>query len=526
MAVTQISKIQIRRGFQADIGNLAAGEFAWAIDSQRLFIGNGTTEEGAPIGGITEIMTNQSTTNVNDIIVNYVYKGILGGYEVVTGIDSTTPVIRTLQDKVDDFVNVRDFGATGNGNIDDTLAIQRAIYELYDRFEPEPRVKTRRRLRLNAGKYLIEGELKLPPFLSIEGEGIENVELILKNTVRFVTSTGDDSAEVVSPTIYPRSLHISGLTIRSAMDITLLKIDGAEESVFDRVAFVGEKIEPNNNTIDNKGVWLSSNVEPTKKIVFNNCVFRNLVYGVDIDSIFGTTNIEFNNCVFRELANGIVTHYTESPEVPVSDIRIYATLFEDLYDTAVYGADGVRGILSIGCTYKNVASFYEGDETAASIWRPVLEFRDHGNYSIADTFYRALEVSNNFPRIRDNGYRVITASIDQWFSLGSARQIAGDKRILIRNESFFIQLDKFVYRGLIDYTMTRGNHYRSGTLKFVFNSSSREIVHDNDYVETDDVGVTLNVTSEPDDTFLTLSGVVDNSVNENVAFSFDVKTFS
>ncbi len=57
MAVIQISKIQVRRGYQEDIPQLASGELGWSIDERRLFIGNGTLSEGAPEIGITEILT-------------------------------------------------------------------------------------------------------------------------------------------------------------------------------------------------------------------------------------------------------------------------------------------------------------------------------------------------------------------------------------------------------------------------------------------------------------------------------------
>jgi hypothetical protein len=60
MDVTQISKIQIRRGLQENLPQLSSAEMGWSIDEQRLFIGNGTLAEGAPMTGVTEILTAQS----------------------------------------------------------------------------------------------------------------------------------------------------------------------------------------------------------------------------------------------------------------------------------------------------------------------------------------------------------------------------------------------------------------------------------------------------------------------------------
>ena len=60
MAVIQISRIQHRRGLQADLPNLASAELGWSVDTRRLYIGNGTIEEGAPSLGKTEILTQYS----------------------------------------------------------------------------------------------------------------------------------------------------------------------------------------------------------------------------------------------------------------------------------------------------------------------------------------------------------------------------------------------------------------------------------------------------------------------------------
>ena len=95
MAVYQLSKIQIRRG-QAGQGTgipqLASGEMAWAIDTQELWIGNGSVAEGAPAVGNTKILTN------NDLSVNgsllgslqHIYK--VTDSSVTTGVNTNTPV--------------------------------------------------------------------------------------------------------------------------------------------------------------------------------------------------------------------------------------------------------------------------------------------------------------------------------------------------------------------------------------------------------------------------------------------------
>ncbi len=60
MSIIQISRIQVRRGLQENLPQLASAEFGWANDTRKLYIGNGTSEEGAPLLGNTEILTQFS----------------------------------------------------------------------------------------------------------------------------------------------------------------------------------------------------------------------------------------------------------------------------------------------------------------------------------------------------------------------------------------------------------------------------------------------------------------------------------
>lgn len=525
MAVTQISKIQIRRGFQADIGNLAAGEFAWAVDTQRLFIGNGTTDEGAPIEGITEIMTNAVSTDVNEIIANYVYKGALGGYIVVTGTDTTSPVIRALQDKIDDFVNVRDFGAAGTGNIDDTAAIQRALYELYDRYSRDITVKTRRKLRFNAGEYLINGDLKIPPYVSIEGEGINNVILRTADTVRFIVSTGFSASEILTNTTYPTGINIKGLTIACTGNVSVMRIDGTTDTVFEDVGFIGPITAPDNTDDNSRGVWISSTASPTDRVTFNRCVFKNLDIAAQIDSVTGTTNISFQNCEFSNLSKGIVTAFSTEPDVSPADIKITASKFENIYSTAIYGDEKITGIVSLGNRFKNCASFNEGDTEANNPWEPIIAFNANGNYSIADTFNRNWLISKQYPRIVADGYRYVSFSLDEYMALGSAKYIAGNKVTLPQGQGFSFRLENSINKGIVNYTMLRENQSRVGVIKYT--RANENIYYDDEYVQTEDLGVTLNIVINPlNSAELRFTGNTDDRNSSDVTFCYDVKTLS
>ena len=72
MAVVQISKIQIRRGQKnssSGVPQLSSAELAWAVDTQELYIGNGSVQEGAPYVGNTKVITEHD--NILELANSY-----------------------------------------------------------------------------------------------------------------------------------------------------------------------------------------------------------------------------------------------------------------------------------------------------------------------------------------------------------------------------------------------------------------------------------------------------------------------
>ena len=517
MAVTQISQIQVRYGLQEDIGNLAAGEFAWAIDTQRLYIGNGAVEEGAPFGGITEIMSG--SFDASEVLGNYTYRGSLGGYQVQTGLTESTPVIRSFQDKIDDFVNVRDFGVSSTGSVDDTARLQRAIDEVYNRKAPVTSQRARRALRLNGGTYLIQGELTIPPYATFVGEGMDSVRIVLAGDgARFTTTSGADTSQEITLGQYPYSVSFRGMTIESTSSKDMLTIDGAQEIVFEDVAFVGFDSMPTDNT-SGAAVSIKSTARPTSGIYFNRCTFKKIGLAAHIDSEVGTSNIVFTACRFVELWSAV---HTASGTVPATGIRISNSVFENIYSTAVFGDVGVTGIVSTGNSYINVASRYEGDSIAANM-SPILVFQADGNYSIADTFARSLPASRIAPRVSADNCNCVYMSMDQFFSLGTARYFAG-QAIGIDSGATFALPVQILPSGVINYMFERDSNVRTGAINFSCRGS--DVAWTDDYTETADLGVSINLSVDiVDNNMLTLNGTTVDT-GEPTKISFDVKTLS
>lgn len=104
MAIIQISKIQVRQGNLVDIPQLSPGEFGWADDQRRLFIGNDSTRPGdppAPVPNNTEVLTVYSPISGTNVVGNITASGANGDIQynsngVMTGANAIniTPFTR------------------------------------------------------------------------------------------------------------------------------------------------------------------------------------------------------------------------------------------------------------------------------------------------------------------------------------------------------------------------------------------------------------------------------------------------
>jgi hypothetical protein len=180
MAVIQISKIQVRRGAIGEQGmpQLASGEMGWAVDTQQLFIGNGSVAEGSPAVGNTEVLTQYSTATINLFNCIYEYRG--GKPE---GYFKPYAKPRSLQSKLDEYVSVLDFGADPTGTNPCDRAIQTAVTATYmNSHDSGADLSYKKILHFPAGTYKFTGTVYLPPYISIQGEGSDNTLLKTVNT--------------------------------------------------------------------------------------------------------------------------------------------------------------------------------------------------------------------------------------------------------------------------------------------------------------------------------------------------------
>ena len=227
MAVVQISRIQNRRGRElTDVGipQLASGEIGWAIDTQKMYIGNGAVSEGAPAVGNTEILTENS--DIFSLADTYTYRKTSNIW------GSTTQHTQTLLSKLDQVTSVKDFGAVGDGlGTDDAPAFQAAIDALFIRAIVSADKAV---LHVPPGEYFLQSTIYIPPLVSLKGAGVDKTILYTNSDTSltaytkpvFETVNGNaqpgvytglaDTVPVTSAnTTQARNIYIEDMTIRN-----------------------------------------------------------------------------------------------------------------------------------------------------------------------------------------------------------------------------------------------------------------------------------------------------------------------
>ena len=301
MAIVQISRIQIRRGLNQDLPQLSAAEMGWSTDTQQLYIGNGVTTapDYAPATGITEILTSKS--NILGLVGTYTYQGTAGGYTVVTGVNNSNPVTRSLQSKLDDTVSIRDFGAVGDGVTDNTSAINRAIQQVYSSLYLDNSAAVRRAISFPAGTYVVSNTILIPPYAKLIGDGRDSTIIITSNgaapVFRTVDSQYNDTGVTKPKDVLLQDMQLAANVIAANSKSALMHVDSVNNGKFVNVKFVG------NISAQNNLVFITDRISNVRNITFDNCTFNNAGTGVNVVVRgSGITSVRINNSSFDTLS--------------------------------------------------------------------------------------------------------------------------------------------------------------------------------------------------------------------------------
>ena len=524
MAVIQISKIQVRRGLEENLPQLASGELGWSIDSQRLYIGNGTTDEGAPEIGNTEIVT--IGRDILSALKSYTFKGRESTYTSQTGASILIPVQRYFQDKLDDQISLRDFITDSDVTSGDyTVALQRAVDQVFPK-DYYSTVGVRRVLHVPAGTWPITSNITIPPYATIVGDGARST--IIKQTIgggstnpviRFRDSRGNLGATINTTTSdAPFQIVIKDLTLQTEIasnDVAL--IESSQMVTFEKVRFQGNVLTPVNFGSNVAGVRLLDTVTETKNITFDRCEFVRSNYGIVATG--NISAISVTNSLFDTLYRGIYANVrVGSPQ----GIKVTSSLFDNIAKQAIVSADS-SSITSAFNLFDDVGYGDASTVVTATPSSTVLSWNNPNNCSIGDIFKRSSTDQTTSATIEILSNTV--ATLTQTTTAGSVTDSTGGTLTLLDSTTAntSVVLTTRIPSAIIDYRITRGTLYRVGTMHV--SQYNGTVVFDDEYSETSSLGVTLSFIGNTTANTATLNYVTTSSSSTNATLKYTIRSF-
>ena len=531
MAIVQISQITVRKGLEENLPQLAGGEFGWSQDTRQLYIGNGTLEEGAPVIGNTEILTEFS--DIIALNTTYTYKGQAAGYTVQTGPTAGDPVVQSLQSWLDQFATVKDFGAVGDGIADDTDAINRALYQLFCR-EINPQI--RRSLFFPAGTYRVTSSILIPTYATLWGEGPDSSVIVLDSTldstsVAYVARTADSLQQTgvnigSNNAITPQYINITNIGFENTDPLTdVFLVQDAYNCTFKNVGFFGPLLQADLTTegdFTNCVAFASTPNLVCDQIVFDTCTFKGTVYGASTDQQL--KGVTFSNSTFDTLYRGISLG-TGTPVLGgPTGVRIVGNVFDHIYAEGV-----VFGDVSLNATGHNV--FYDVGNHFGGTTTPytaVVDIQSDNNVSISDLFQRADAYAGSstpgtaYPRITLNNTQSIATTNGVETQQGTYARQSGTVATLLDNTvsatTIFTVNASVVTSFNVQYSIKRGTAYRTGVIS-VTSAGGGTLTYTDEYSENQVTGIVLTVTQVTNTVSIQYTATSSSSTNASFSYS-------
>jgi hypothetical protein len=493
MAIISISRVQHRRGIKSDLPeNLYEGEFGWCLDTRELYIGNG---EG--FSGNTQILTEWSP---NTEIINYTYAGA-SGVAARTGVTGQ-PTVRSLKAKLDDILNVKDYGAKGDGITDDTAAIQRAID---DRWASMSDITGRQLMSMTnilfpAGTYIISNSIKLYPLTSLIGEGANRTVIKMAQSsdpclLRTADNLGNVGANIgLNSGILPSDISVIGMTFDNRLNPTAdgVWLQRASRVVISDCAILGPWQNAGSIASATKAMVIATlgNLYLTDHIAVIRTAMNGFVYGVSINDPVRYVVIDQHDIAV--CWQGVLIGNAPILGGP-KYVRFTNGIFRDIDSSGLVVLSPNPGIVSSNNVYDNV-----GDVAGAA---PIV----FGAFaaacsSVNDVFSRQDDIKISIANTTNNLF-----ISPQQISIPSNTPIPIGPLTLLNNvalEPLDVRYDASVYNTIfIQYSIKRGTARRAGTITLVSDGAS---------VTYDDIGVDHNgstgitITAGVADGFITL----------------------
>jgi len=493
VSVIQISRVQIRRGQTAQTGfpQLASGEFGWSIDQQELYIGNGSVSEGAPAVGNTRLLT-VNDTGLFTVTADYTYQST--NPAVITGPPSNPYIVRTLQSRLDDSLNVNSFG-------NDQDALRRAITF---------GATNTKVLTIPEGTYYVTATILVPPYAEIHGAGQNKTILVATTTASIFQTVGSNLSSVLtdvnSAAKTPKNIKIDGVTFVSSLTNagSMVKLNCAVDSIITNCAFIGNTSIASTSTLAAGVEMIGLGALTCDNVGIRECVFSNL--GTAIKSDYDIVNIDIHDNKFKSVDTGIafsknltggVGSLNGPQHVNIHDNSFYLVNNQGLYVGNNFS--GVNYIKSFNNSYSKVGIGYGSTNGDFSPVTDVITFNSYQNSSSNDDFSRLLALNTGSVAQFTSIAPVVNGPCTYSSFTGTPLAIA----IGTTTYPLFVwpTISSYGIHGIssvgqeieIDYTLSIGTTIRRGLITVLVNNGTSTITDNFTFSGANDGGTTFSV---------------------------------
>jgi hypothetical protein len=441
---------------------------------------------------------------------NYTYKGLAAGYQVVTGPNNSN-IVQSLQNWLDQFASVKDFGAVGDGVTDDTEAINRALFQLYCR-EINPQI--RRALFFPAGVYRVTETVLIPTFARLYGEGANSSVIVLDSSTDEYVARYADSLQQTgvnlgnNGAVVPTNIEIANMGFRTSIPTAdVFLVEGCCFSTFSDVSFTGPfvlgdyfPLATTVTTADISAVKFASTSSLTvNNITFRRCLFANLTNA--FKTAADTQGILVTESNFNTLYRGLVFENPGTVNPGSAGFRILGNSFDLVHQEGIQAQANQQLIASGYNVFYNVGNGFSSPQVPAT---SVIDFVDSNNVSIGDLFQRSDADAKIRPRIRIGSGTSIAVTNGKKIQLGAYTRESGVNTALVTGsvaETLFTVDSDEIPAFKLDYTIVRsgddssGSEVRTGTITVVRSSdgSGGDLVSNDAFFENGDTGFNLTV---------------------------------
>lgn len=316
---------------------------------------------------------------------------------------------------------------------------------------------------------------------------------VLSGLPEYVVRTADSLQQVDTDIMSngaqfaPQSIEVSNMCFQtlnadsdSVQSHNILLVEDAEQVAFTNVTFQGPfNTATDINTVSDARIscvrFASTVTYPCTQIYFDNCRFSGTTYGFDADVVIQGATI--SNSYFDAMYRGIIL------DTSPTGVRMVHNTFDNIY---------TQGIQIVGATF-NVSAyniFYDvGNNYTVTATTPVISIDTDNNVSMGDMFERNTAQSATYPRVllgstgsiafgmntSKIGYvisGVANTTVANQMNLGQYVRTTGVVSTLANAAAtstlFTVDSSATGIRAFrVDYTITRGTTYRTGTMTIV-----------------------------------------------------------